>query len=65
MAKNISPELEKALELIDNGYNIFIIGGGGVGKSYILSMESSSISQAQQGFLQSMLADKLFILGLE
>ena len=29
--------LEKAIELIDAGNNIFITGGGGVGKSYILN----------------------------
>ena len=29
--------LEKAIELIDAGNNVFITGGGGVGKSYILN----------------------------
>ena len=29
--------LEKVIELIDAGKNIFITGGGGVGKSYILN----------------------------
>lgn len=35
MLDKITP-LEKAIELIDAGNNIFITGGGGVGKSYIL-----------------------------
>ncbi len=36
MHNKITP-LEKAVELIDAGNNIFITGGGGVGKSYILN----------------------------
>lgn len=36
MHNKITP-LEKAIELIDAGNNIFITGGGGVGKSYILN----------------------------